>query len=89
MQLVPLLQTCRFVDLEAVEILYSQNTFDFNYADSALCFGQSALSHRLARARRINIAWMDLLNYLTEDMSWEIHLAPDMRRAADAPAWRS
>ncbi|TQV91305.1 hypothetical protein IF1G_10186 [Cordyceps javanica] len=70
--LISLLQTCRLLYSEAVHVLYSENTFDFTYADSLVYFAESILPDRLARVRRINITWTDLLNYHSKDVPWDM-----------------
>ncbi|KAM3507999.1 hypothetical protein MY11210_006921 [Beauveria gryllotalpidicola] len=68
--LIALQQTCRLL---YVDLLYSQNTPDFSYADSFLCFAQSVLPERLARVRRTNLTCMGVLDYHTEDVPWDMY----------------
>ncbi|KAL8904244.1 MAG: hypothetical protein Q9207_003405 [Kuettlingeria erythrocarpa] len=52
---VALLTTCRQIYTEAVGILYSTNTFDFDHQDLFLFFARSILPQRLAMIRTLHL----------------------------------
>lgn len=55
--LLPLLQTCRRVYLEAISIIYTDNVFDINHIDTLLYLQQSVLPQRLSQIRTLNLSW--------------------------------
>ncbi|KAL8992620.1 MAG: hypothetical protein Q9188_007546 [Gyalolechia gomerana] len=52
---VALLQTCRQIYAEAVNIMYARNTFDFDHQDLFLFFSRSVLPQRLAQIRSLEL----------------------------------
>ncbi|KAI4170492.1 MAG: hypothetical protein LQ346_008851 [Caloplaca aetnensis] len=52
---VALLRTCRQIYTEAVGIMYSTNTFDFDHQDLFLFFARSILPQRLAMIRNLHL----------------------------------
>ncbi|KAL8762371.1 MAG: hypothetical protein Q9184_001633, partial [Pyrenodesmia sp. 2 TL-2023] len=52
---VALLRSCRQIYVEAVEIMYSSNTFDFDHQDLFLLFARSILPQRLALIRNLQL----------------------------------
>ncbi|KAL8954102.1 MAG: hypothetical protein Q9222_000081 [Ikaeria aurantiellina] len=57
---IALLMTCRQIYKEAVEILYSSNTFDFDHQDLFLLFTRSILPQRLAQIRSLEFSFKTL-----------------------------
>ncbi|KAL8931076.1 MAG: hypothetical protein Q9208_000179 [Pyrenodesmia sp. 3 TL-2023] len=65
---VALLRTCRQIYTEAIEIMYSSNTFDFDHQDLFLFFARSILPQRLARIRNLHLC-LGTAN-ITEPFLW-------------------
>jgi hypothetical protein len=55
-----LLRTCRQIYVEAINILYSSNTFDFATAESFNSFARTILSRRLAVITSLAIGFFDI-----------------------------
>ncbi|KAK2758284.1 hypothetical protein FQN54_004130 [Arachnomyces sp. PD_36] len=55
--LLSLLKSCRKVYSEAIDILYTQNTFDFNHVDTILNLSTTILPYRLHSIRHLNLHW--------------------------------
>ncbi|OCL03295.1 hypothetical protein AOQ84DRAFT_356975 [Glonium stellatum] len=56
-KLLPLLRTCRLVYSEAVDILYSRNTFRFEHLDTFIHFSTVILPSRFNSIRSLQIYW--------------------------------
>lgn len=54
---LPLLQTCRKVYIEAVEILYSKNMFSMLHIESLLQLSYTILPHRLNAIQLLELGW--------------------------------
>ncbi|KAL8782303.1 MAG: hypothetical protein Q9213_005497 [Squamulea squamosa] len=52
---IALLRTCRQVYVEAVEIMYAQNTFEFDHQDLFLLFSWNTLPQRLETIRHLHL----------------------------------
>ncbi|KAL8714336.1 MAG: hypothetical protein Q9220_001667 [cf. Caloplaca sp. 1 TL-2023] len=52
---IALLMTCKQIYREAIQIMYSTNTFDFDHQDLFLFFARSILPHRLAQIRSMDL----------------------------------
>ncbi|KAI9844220.1 MAG: hypothetical protein M1837_005726 [Sclerophora amabilis] len=55
--LLPLLMTCRHVYTEAINILYSENVFDFKHLYTIFDLSSTIPSHRFNSIRSIQLAW--------------------------------
>ncbi|KAL8677903.1 MAG: hypothetical protein Q9186_005714 [Xanthomendoza sp. 1 TL-2023] len=73
---IALLRTCRQVYSEALPIMYSHNTFDFDHQDLFLLFSRSLLPQRLMGIRMLHL-------YCKE---WELR-RPFLRTGAGPSAW--
>jgi hypothetical protein len=56
--IVPFLQTCRQIYSEAIEYLYSTNTFSFSDLDSLRYFSCTVLPSRFAAVRKLDLEWV-------------------------------
>lgn len=63
-----LLRTCRQIYIEAVELMYSCNTFDFDHQDLFLFFSRSILPQRLAAIRSLNLNLE--ISYIEQPFLW-------------------
>jgi hypothetical protein len=69
-----LLQTCRQVYIEAIDILYTTNTFDFSTAESFNFFARSILSKRLATTRSLSVGL-----FMTDDVPQFTQVTPQLQ----------
>ncbi|CAI7655562.1 unnamed protein product [Penicillium discolor] len=56
---VPLLQTCRRIYLEAIDIIFQKNTFLFNHTDTIVDFSHTLLPHRTSLIRTLQLSFPD------------------------------
>ncbi|KAJ5603702.1 hypothetical protein N7537_006658, partial [Penicillium hordei] len=56
---VPLLQTCRRVYSEAIDIIFQKNTFLFNHTDTIIDFSHTLLPHRISLIRTLQLSFPD------------------------------
>jgi hypothetical protein len=57
-----LLQTCRQIYTEAVDLLYSENTFDFATAESFNSFAKTVLPRRLAVTTALDMGFFHIFD---------------------------
>jgi len=55
--LLDILRTCRLVYTEAIDVLYSKNTFDVNGPETMISLSQTLLAHRLDAIRSLQLTW--------------------------------
>ncbi|KAF4764431.1 hypothetical protein N7455_009948 [Penicillium solitum] len=56
---VPLLQTCRRIYFEAIDIIFQKNTFLFNHTDTIVDFSHTLLPHRMSLIRTLQLSFPD------------------------------
>ncbi|KOS44390.1 hypothetical protein ACN38_g4707 [Penicillium nordicum] len=56
---VPLLQTCRRVYWEAIDMIFQKNTFLFNHTDTIVDFSHTLLPHRMSLIRTLQLSFPD------------------------------
>ncbi|EKG14342.1 hypothetical protein MPH_08522 [Macrophomina phaseolina MS6] len=74
-----LLRTCRAIYQEAVDVLYSANTFDASHPQTFVCFARTIPPQRLASISSLQVAWL----------SWWTPLGYESERGFSdgAPIW--
>ncbi|KAK2589393.1 hypothetical protein QQS21_012931 [Conoideocrella luteorostrata] len=55
--LLPLLQTCRMIYRESIDILYRDNIFDINHVDTLIYMERTVLPQRLQQIRALSLTW--------------------------------
>lgn len=69
--MLPLLQICRMIYVEAIPILYGDNTLDINHLDTVLYLRQSVLPQRLNQIRVLNFTWCFRWNTASTPVPWD------------------
>ncbi|OQE08064.1 hypothetical protein PENVUL_c011G06896 [Penicillium vulpinum] len=92
---VPLLQTCRRVYSEAIDIIFRKNNFLFNHTDTIIDFSNTLLPQRLSLIRTLHLGFPDpgglswnicchvLANKLPGLKKLTIHLYPHVAKRLD------
>ncbi|KAH8802731.1 hypothetical protein F5884DRAFT_480604 [Xylogone sp. PMI_703] len=81
--LLPLLRTCRMIYSEAIDILYSGNTFHFHDPGDIRFFSRTILPHRLASIRSLMLDWEGNFSIFNPD-----NRIPKLSKEEDR-AWRA
>ncbi|OCK84925.1 hypothetical protein K432DRAFT_439645 [Lepidopterella palustris CBS 459.81] len=75
-----LISSCRQIYSEAINILYSTNTFAFDDIDALLWFGSTVLPQRLSLVTSLHFDWVFLRSFLTRT---------EARPPNDKPTWEN
>ncbi|EKG18780.1 hypothetical protein MPH_03945 [Macrophomina phaseolina MS6] len=65
-----LLQTCRAIYREAVDVLYTTNTFDASHPQTFVYFARTIPPRRLAAITSLNVTWMGGRSPVGYELSW-------------------